>query len=747
MTSLLLLFACADAEFSRSAPEAENEGTFGRKEDKSEMAEEAPMGGAAPASAAPAQPAPKLGGSMDDYKDQLGYDDGERKKGRADAPDGAPPPEVSAEAAATPRAWFPESFLWRPMIEVPASGAVTVPVTVPDTLTTWRLLALGQTRDGAQAGGVGTFSSTLPAYVDVVAPTFLYAGDTVLLPVQAISQEAEPLSAPLEVLVDGATVGGGTVSLAAYGSRTETVSVSAARAGDLHLLARFGTLDSVARVVPVRPVGRLVETVRGGTLAGPRSFAMAATPGGSSGTLVVTAFPGALGVARAELDAAPSRGDDVASAAYTYAVAGLAAPLVDEGAVAADVLRATQLRAWQALAKATRAPDAATAVLVLAALRTTAPADTLAGRLAIRLADAVRQAQAPDGLWTADSGAALDVALVQTAQAVWALGADNRANRLRATGAFERHRARLAEPYVAAWALAADVVDPSAAEAVRATLREALHTTPDGAKTLRVTATRPDGARVSEAEATALALLALPADDPARADLAAGLLGLYDPRAGFGDGQTGLYALRALEAVFAGDIPREVVIKVQVDGVDLARGVLDPSQPHAPVRILGPGLTGVADHRITVVSEPAVPGLAFTAVARDYVPWEQAAPAGLDLTVSRGDLVVGERTGLDVSVSAPTGVALDLSVGLPAGVEPDAATLDALVSAGRMAAWKAEDGRVTLTGLRTEAGAWSATIVVTPTLAGSLLADATRVYPSGQPGAAFARVPERWGVR
>jgi hypothetical protein len=98
-------------------------------------------------------------------------------------------------------------------------------------------------------------------------------------------------------------------------------------------------------------------------------------------------------------------------------------------------------------------------------------------------------------------------------------------------------------------------------------------------------------------------------------------------------------------------------------------------------------------------------------------------------------------------VSAPTGVALDLSVGLPAGVEPDAATLDALVSAGRMAAWKGEDGRVTLTGLRTEAGAWSATIVVTPTLAGSLLADATRVYPSGQPGAAFARVPERWGVR
>jgi len=743
LTSLLLLFACADATFSRSAPEAKQEEANEDERaalEKYGYAEGAPMDGAPPSAT---RAAPAGGAPMADLERALGAGGA---NGRPDDADGAPPPG-EPEAAATPRAWFPESFLWAPMVEVPASGTVTVPVTVPDTLTTWRLLALGQTRDGAQAGAIGTFASTLPAYVDVVAPTFLYAGDTVRLPIQAISQEPGPISAPLEVLVDGATVGGGTVNLAAYGSRTETVSVSAAAAGDLQLLARFGTLDSVARTVPVRPVGRLVETVRGGTLAGPRSFAMSATPGGTSGSLVVTAFPGALGVACAELDAAASRGDDVVSAAYTYAVAGLAGPLASEGTVSPDVLRATQLRAWQGLAKATRAPDAATAVLVLAALRTSAPADTLAGRLAIRLADTVRQSQAPDGLWTAEPGAPLDATLVQSARAVWALGTDNQANRLRATGAFERHRARLAEPYVAAWALAADVVDQSAAEAVRATLRAALHTTPDGAKTLRVTATRPDGARVSEAEATALALLGLPADDPARPDLAAGLLGLYDPRAGFGDGETGLYALRALEAVFAGEIPSEVVVKVQVDGVDYARGVLDPTQPHAPVRIVGPGLAGIADHRITVLSEPAVPGLAFTAVARDYVPWEQAAPAGLDLVVTRGDLVVGAPTSLAVSVSAPTGVPLDLSVGLPAGVEPDAATLDALVSEGRMAGWKAEDGRVTLTGLRTEAGAWSATLRVTPTLAGSLLADATRVYPSGQPEAAFARVPERWGVR
>ncbi|MFN7143071.1 MAG: hypothetical protein ACK4YP_04800, partial [Myxococcota bacterium] len=269
----------------------------------------------------------------------------------------------------------------------------------------------------------------------------------------------------------------------------------------------------------------------------------------------------------------------------------------------------------------------------------------------------------------------------------------------------------------------------------------------DGAKTLRVDARRPDGTPVPVAESTALAILALPADDPARPDLAAGLLGLYDPVRGFGDGWTGLIALRALEAVFAGDIPREVVVRVEVDGVEVGRAVLDPKQPHAPVHVVAPGLTGLGDHTVTVRSEPAVPGLAFTALARDYVPWTQAAPAGLELRVTRPTLEVGRRAELTVDVAGPAGRRFDVSVGLPAGVDPDRDALDALVRAGRMASWSAEDGRVTLAGVTTEGGAWSGAVPVTPTLAGTLLADASRVWPSGEPASAFVRVPERWTVR
>lgn len=747
---MIFLLACAEraaemAPAEQSASKEERDQERGRLRPLGYAEDEGGLGargGGAPGGygAAPAAPSASAG-----VADLLV----EKKRGKGDAADGADALgglDAALSEGAPTRAWFPESFFWQPMVEVPASGTVTVPVPVPDTLTTWRLLALGQSSTGAQAGAVATFASTLPAYVDLVAPTFLWAGDVLELPVQAVSQEPDPLSAALSVLAGGAPIGGGAVSLPAYGSVSETVTLRADRAGDLALVARLGELDAVEKIVPVRPVGRPVEQARGGTLASPRTVTLSGA-GGAAGELVVTVFPGALGVARAELEAAPLRGDELADAAYTYAVTTLAAPLVAEGAVRPDTLRATKLRAWQRLARGTRVPDAEAAATALLAVRG-APADSLEGRLATRLAEQLTASQAPDGLWNVASGMTLDAALVGTARAVWALGPDEAASRLRATGAFERQRARLTSPYVAAWALAADVVDPSSAEALRTTVRDALRVGPDGAKTLRVEdARRADGTPVPEAEATALAILALPADDPAVPDLAAGLLGLYSPGLGFGDGAAGLVALRALDRVFAGDIPAEVRVRVDVDGAEVGAAVLDPKAPHAPVRILAPALAGLGDRAVTITATPAVPGLAFTAVARAYVPWVQSPPAGVDLQVERPTLAVGQRAELGLSLAGPAGQSFDVRVGLPAGVDPDRAALDALVANGVARSWHAEDGRVTLRGVVTAGGVWRAGLPVTPTLAGTLLADASDVRPAGGGVPAFTRVPERWIIR
>ena len=61
------------------------------------------------------------------------------------------------------------------------------------------MLALGQSNEGAQGGTVATFASALPAYVDVVAPSFLVSDDRLDLPVQVVSQQAGGVSESLSV--------------------------------------------------------------------------------------------------------------------------------------------------------------------------------------------------------------------------------------------------------------------------------------------------------------------------------------------------------------------------------------------------------------------------------------------------------------------------------------------------------------------------------------------------------------------
>ncbi|MFP2964428.1 alpha-2-macroglobulin family protein, partial [Myxococcus sp. 1LA] len=110
-----------------------------------------------------------------------------------------------AEADASPsRAWFPETFLFEPLVVTDASGAATVPVRVPDRLTQWRVLALAHSRSGAQSGAVTAFTGTLPTYVDPVLPAFLRAGDAVRVPVQVMNTTDAAVEAPLKVEVPGA---------------------------------------------------------------------------------------------------------------------------------------------------------------------------------------------------------------------------------------------------------------------------------------------------------------------------------------------------------------------------------------------------------------------------------------------------------------------------------------------------------------------------------------------------------------
>src|SRR5262252_2794966 len=96
-----------------------------------------------------------------------------------EAPAPPPPPAEPEETHVQSRAWFPETFLFEPLVVTDADGAASLKVRVPDRLTTWRVLALAHSRGGAQAGAVARFQGTLPTYVDPVVPPFLLVGDEV----------------------------------------------------------------------------------------------------------------------------------------------------------------------------------------------------------------------------------------------------------------------------------------------------------------------------------------------------------------------------------------------------------------------------------------------------------------------------------------------------------------------------------------------------------------------------------------
>jgi hypothetical protein len=143
------------------------------------------------------------------------------------------------------------------------------------------------------------------------------------------------------------------------------------------------------------------------------------------------------------------------------------------------------------------------AVAALAVLSGSEP-ESLEGKLAARLKSQVGEAQSPDGLWPGASSA-LDDILIASAQAQWALGAEDRQHRLKIQGAFKRYRDRLNNPYVAAWALVAGAAEPQSVETLKKLVRDSIKTAPDGSRYLVATGFRGDGSPGTILEATALA--------------------------------------------------------------------------------------------------------------------------------------------------------------------------------------------------------------------------------------------------
>lgn len=700
---------------------------------------------------------PKGGGDADGFGGVMPTDAPEMEEGEAD--------RGGAEAPAPTRAWFPETFLFEPLVVTNAGGEASVPVKVPDRLTRWRVLALAHSRTGGQGGAVASFASTLPTYVDPVVPAFLTAGDQVRLPVQVVNTTSSSASKTLVVQAEGPqAVGGGSwaVTIPPEGSLVQYASLTVGEPGRVTVRASLGGADQIVRTIDVLPGGRPVLETRGGTLAAPRSFQVEvpadALPRSERARLLV--YPGSLALVRSELSVARRR-PGAAEDAYALFLVGRAPAILKALGEAADPSALKELKialAQRAVAHGRSAPPHVATLLAEAALAF--PEDrTLAG-LGGRLAMSLAQQQSPDGTCGGETGWTEQRLLVATAECVRAIRAAQgqpagkaRAQlaTVRASGAFERALPRIDDAYTAAAALASGAVQGAPAEALRKVVLAAIQGRADGSKYLAVAGDlqRADGAAPSEAEATALAILALRGDPKAPvADLGATLLGSYSPHYGWGDGRANLAALQAVAELFKEKVPDRVSVVLKLDGKVIAEGVLDASKTRDVLALeaAAPGAAG--SHQWTVEATPAVPGLGFSLAVSASVPWKtDPAASGLELQIrTAGEMTVGRAASVEVIAATPGGDPADIRHALPAGVQADTSSLERLQGEGVISGYQVEDGTVVLHAeARPPGQPFRATYRVIPTISGTLHATASSIaLPGGEPQYV---APAVWNVR
>ena len=676
-------------------------------------------------------------------------------------------PSLSEAEAAPSRAWFPETFLFEPLVETDAAGQATVPVRVPDRLTRWRVLALAHSRSGAQAGAVTSFAGTLPTYVDPVVPSFLRTGDAVRLPVQVVNTTGAAVEQSLKFSAEGAVVEGAnarTVRVPARGSVVEYVTLKATQPGPVSVKAALGGTDAVVRGFDVVPTGRPVERTRGGSLAAPRSLTLEGPAEVEAGSerVRLQVYPGALGVLRAELDAASGRGG-VAEDAYALLLAGRAPALLKTLGETAEEekLQAQASMVGQRVLRAGRSPNVPTAAL-LAQAALSHPDNPVLSRLGERLAAQVANAQRPDGTCQGADGWTLQRLLVATADCAQAVRAASAASKegtrraaaftARAAGAFERNLSRVQDGYTAAAMLASGMVTGSLQETLRTRVREAVKQREDGSAYLPVEpgVVRADGAVPSEVEATALAVLALTGDAKAPlADLGTSLLAGYQPGWGWGDGRANLLGLQAAMALFSQPLPTQVRVVLERDGKVVTEGTFDAKALRNVLALEAPAPGSSGAHTWTVRAEPAVPGLGFSLLLSAYVPWKAEKGQGLELAVKApAEAKVGQPVEVTVQAATPAGMALKLRYALPSGAQVDMQSLERLQSEQKVSSFEVEDGALTLSlPPRGPGELFQASFRVVPTLAGTLQGGASSLYPTQRPDLVSYVPPSTWTVR
>jgi hypothetical protein len=149
-----------------------------------------------------------------------------------------------------PRADFPDTAAWFPVLYTDFNGEVKVTLTLPDSLTTWRLTAKAATADTQVGEAINTITTWQPIIARPLLPRILTAGDTAVLSavIHNYSETTQMVNVQLSIdnlqlAVDQSPTQ--TISIAPGSSQIVGWPVTAVAAGEVELLVTAVPLSGI----------------------------------------------------------------------------------------------------------------------------------------------------------------------------------------------------------------------------------------------------------------------------------------------------------------------------------------------------------------------------------------------------------------------------------------------------------------------------------------------------------------------
>jgi uncharacterized protein YfaS (alpha-2-macroglobulin family) len=102
---------------------------------------------------------------------------------------------------------FPDTPFWEAHLQTGSDGQADVTVTLPDTLTTWRMDARAATVDTRVGQATQDLISTRPLIVRPQTPRFFVVGDQVTLGAALQNNTDQPLTVEVKLVAQGLTLG------------------------------------------------------------------------------------------------------------------------------------------------------------------------------------------------------------------------------------------------------------------------------------------------------------------------------------------------------------------------------------------------------------------------------------------------------------------------------------------------------------------------------------------------------------